>query len=101
MDTKKAGLEEDLPKESEETITTCPQMIQSVSCDHGDDERPGRGDRWGWTSSHGIRACSRACALRVGMFFSYLLYFIFPKRECKFKPFTEIYKIFITNFPLK
>ena len=62
------------------TITTCPQMIQSASCDRDDDGKRERGVRWLWTFSRGIRACSRAYVLRVGMFFSYLLFFIFSKK---------------------
>ena len=78
------------------TLTTCPQMIQSISYVHDDGELPIRGVRSVWTCARGNRVCYGVCAAMVGMFFSLLLFFyiISSNWECKGRNFWRNYKIF-------
>ena len=62
------------------TLTTCLQMIRSISYVHGDGELPIRGVRSEWTCAHEIRVCYGVCAAMVGMFFSLLLFFILSRQ---------------------
>lgn len=62
------------------TLTTCPQMIRSISYVHDDGELPIRGVRSEWTCAHEIRVCYGVCAAMVGMFFSLLLFFILSRQ---------------------
>ena len=59
-------------------LTICPQMRQSISCGRDDGELPIRDVRLESTCARGSHACYDACAVMVGMFFSYLDIFIFP-----------------------
>ena len=84
------------------TITTCPQMIQSVSYGHDDGVQPIRDVRLEWTYARGSRVCYGACDQMVGMFFSLFYVFIFLGIiwECKGSLFQFIYKIFY-HFSMK
>ena len=78
-------------------LTICPQMILSISCGRDDGELPIRDVRLESTCARGNHACCDACALKVGMFFSYLDIFIFSYIiwECKGSLFQFICKIFL------
>ena len=78
-------------------LTICPQMIQSISCGRDDGELPKRDVRLESTCARGNRACYDACAVMVGMFFSYLDIFIFSFWECKGSIFEFKYKIFLNS----
>ena len=75
-------------------LTTCPQMRRSVSCGHDDGELPIRDVHLESTCARGSHVCCDACAVMVGMFFSYLDIFIFSFWECKGSIFDFKYKIF-------
>ena len=72
-------------------------MILSISCGRDDGELPIHDVRLESTCARGSHACYDACAVMVGMFFSYLVLFIlsYTNWECKGSLFQFIYKIFL------